>query len=59
MDIIKKYLLSLLDQLESGKKTPAQVGQLASQIQEALGALESGDEKLTQEIITKLGLQHG
>lgn len=58
MDIIKKYLLSLLDQLESGKKTPAQVSQLAGQIQEALSALESGDETVARDIATRLGLKN-
>lgn len=56
MELIKKYLLELLDQLENGQKTPEQVETLSKQLVEALEAVEQNSDQ-AKILISQLGLK--
>lgn len=56
MELIKKYLLELLDQLENGQKTPEQVEILSKQLVEALEAVEQNSDQ-AKTLISQLGLK--
>lgn len=56
MDLIKKYLLELLEQMEKGEKTPQQVAELSQQISVALESIDINNPQEVSNIIKNIGL---
>lgn len=56
MDLIKKYLMELLEQMEKGEKTPQQVAELSQQISVALESIDVNDPQEVSNIIKNIGL---